>query len=107
MNSKIYLCILLIPFCLFGQKTDQPSLTKTYKANKLLKLADEPIALQVFFSVKSEVLGLGKSEMRFIKQVPSKNNTSHYKYQQYYNQFPVFASIKYSTLRKGFLLSKT
>ena len=93
MNSKIYLCILLIPFCLFGQKTDQPSLTKTYKANKLLKLADEPIALQVFFSVKSEVLGLGKSEMRFIKQVPSKNNTSHYKYQQYYNQFPVFNNI--------------
>ena len=90
MSSKIYLCILLIPFYLFGQHQDKSSMSKIYKTNKLLKISDEQIALNEFFTVKAADLGIGQSEMKLVKKLPTKTNVTHYKYQQYYKEYLVF-----------------
>jgi Zn-dependent metalloprotease len=93
MSPKIYLCILLIPFYLFGQHQDKSSMSKIYKTNKLLKISDEQIALNEFFTVKTADLGIGQSEMKLVKKLPTKTNVTHYKYQQYYKEYPVFKNI--------------
>lgn len=95
--KRNFLILFFLSFAMvklsYAQNENSKSKMNTFKSNSFLSFPNEKIKLEDFFNIKKDLLLLGDSEMRLIKSNNSETKQQHYKYQQYYQNIPVYNAI--------------